>query len=203
MLTQPSTKKQQIFLFCGFYSTLRPIPGHESILKVPIAYDVIQYIFSLVVVAIVWAIVDLVQWWKGAKGNIKDYTAGFLEKLKSEAPTWVGAVVTFGLLLLQAARRKRRPLVIDDPVQCYLTLKTALRPAKPSGFLDKLRQLGESRPVVILSSNEGIDRCFSDYAPAIHVTCPFPPPTPEELVRVAADVARMNESQPFLPSDES
>eukprot|EP00669_Euglena_mutabilis_P009774 TRINITY_DN4603_c0_g1_i1.p1 TRINITY_DN4603_c0_g1~~TRINITY_DN4603_c0_g1_i1.p1 ORF type:complete len:494 (-),score=20.47 TRINITY_DN4603_c0_g1_i1:108-1568(-) len=117
--------------------------------------------------------------------------SAYLEKVKSEMPSHVsiGVTIIAGLAgFYQAYRRRYRPIIIDDPIQCYMRLGANSRPAKAMGFLDLLRDLGEKRPVVIISSNEGIDRCFSDPAPGLHVVVHFPPPTTDEIARIAHEI---------------
>ena len=102
--------------------------------------------------------------------------------------------VTYAALtILLALARRKRIIIYDDPLIAIPKKATSTRQMQREA-LDSIRARGEECPVVILSSNEGLEKCFDDRAPKLHIHMTFPYAQPTDFV--TALKAAVVEEQP-------
>jgi len=109
-----------------------------------------------------------------------------LEKLKravlDEIPTKNGLFVLSIALVLGCCAGYRRPrIILDDPMN-VIKVQHDITPEGRRKSLDRIRSVGNRRPLVILSSNEGLSECFADRAALLHLSCTFPYAEPGEFL---------------------
>jgi hypothetical protein len=108
------------------------------------------------------------------------------EKLKravlDEIPTKNGLfVLGISLVSLFCAGFRRPKIIFDDPMNVLTGVGKISREGRRKA-LDSIRSVGNQRPLVILSSNEGLSECFADRAAMLHSSCTFPYAEPGEFL---------------------
>jgi hypothetical protein len=172
----------------------------DSMLEPPLQGQLCFILANALLLATILAVMEAWQWMKNGKGKILQewFVKGpedskepnGSKELISGRPSYSQVAVSAFMIGWVAWRCRNWPVIIDDPVQCYSRLNPKNRPQTATAFMEKIRGWGHNRPVVILSSNEGITRCFYDNAPGLHVSSPFPALSTQELARVANTIAR-------------
>jgi hypothetical protein len=106
----------------------------------------------------------------------------------SEADTTNAAKVYIicSVLWVVLKARRRRVIVFDDAMKAIPNLKCYTHD-KQREALDSLRQIGQTHPLIIISSNEGINACFPDEASELHTAVTFPFAQYEEFVVAIKD----------------
>ena len=106
----------------------------------------------------------------------------FKHKILKATPTindYIYAALCIFLSICSACRR--RAIIYDDPLIAVPKQATSTRQLQRE-TLDSIRARGQDYPVVILSSNEGLEKCFDDRAPKLHMHMTFPYAQPTEFV---------------------
>ena len=106
----------------------------------------------------------------------------FDDKVLPETPSPISIAYTVLSILWAVYNvRRKRIIIYDDPLVAVPKQSTSTRQLQREA-LDSIRTRGEDCPVVILSSNEGLEACFDDRAPKLHIHMTFPYAQPTDFV---------------------
>jgi len=118
----------------------------------------------------------------GPSNRAVDAANELQEKVSKEEPSLAAIICCFFSAVFAIFIFIRMPVIIFDDPLSRISKLTNVGSDGRRRTLDEVRKIGEKRPVVILSSNEGLEKCFDDRAPMLHMHMTFPYAQPTEFV---------------------